>query len=372
MREEKLTENFYLSEFLRSETAARLAIDNTPDDRQLANLRRNAFGMQEVRELLHHSIHVSSGLRVEALERAINAKAFAAWCRARRRPEDANAWAEYFAKKQHPKGLATDFTCPGFGSPADVCRAIASSDIDFDQLILEHTWVHIAWAEESAVPRREVLTLMPGNTYALGLHERSSVQAGFGVVHAIAAVAIVGALTALALMAKNFIEGVREDGVDAGRRAALLEVAQRDNTQLAAVQKRVLELQAELAEREQRHQAEVARIDQEGTDALRKVETERDAARRRATQYAGRLRDPGARPAYGCGAGDRGDGAATAVAGAGVDPGEARAPGGELSAEAGGFLRAEADRADEVAHEHNALAVRLEACQKIAVEDRRG
>jgi Tfp pilus assembly protein PilE len=351
MREEKLTENFYLSEFVRSETAARLAIDNTPDDRQLANLRRNAFGMQQVRNVLGHSVHVSSGLRVLALNRAIGSK-------------DTSA---------HVDGRATDFVCPGFGSPADVCRLLVSSDmIAFDQLILEHTWVHIAWAEEGAVPRRQVLTLMPGNTYALGLHERSSLQAGFGVVHAIAAVAIVGALTALALMAKNYIEGVREDGVDAGRRAALLEVAQRDNTQLAAVQKRVLELQAELAEREQRHQAEVARIDQEGTDALRKVETERDAARRRATQYAGRLRDPGTRPADGCGAGDRGDGAAAAVAGAGVDPGEARAPGGELSAEAGGFLRAEADRADEVAHEHNALAVRLEACQAIVVEDRRG
>jgi hypothetical protein len=203
------------------------------------------------------------------------------------------------------------------------------------------------------------------------LEPLAATQAGFGMVHAIAAVAMVGALTALALMAKNFIEGVREDGVDAGRRAALLEVAQRDNTQLAAVQKRVLELQAELAEREQRHQAEVARIDQEGTDELRKVEKERDAARRRSAQYAGRLRDPGAREAPACPAGGDGGAAPAVVAGAGVDPGAARAPGGEFSAEAGGFLRAEADRADEVAHEHNALAVRLEACQEIAVDDRR-
>jgi len=154
MREEKLTENFYLSEFLRSETAARLDIDNTPDDLQLANLRRNAFGMQQVRNVLGHSVHVSSGLRVLALNRAIGSK-------------DTSA---------HVDGRATDFVCPGFGSPADVCRLLVSSDtIPFDQLILEHTWVHIAWAEEGAVPRRQVLTLMPGNTYALGLHERSSV-----------------------------------------------------------------------------------------------------------------------------------------------------------------------------------------------------
>jgi hypothetical protein len=200
----------------------------------------------------------------------------------------------------------------------------------------------------------------------------ASAQAGFGVVHAIAAVAIVGALTALGLMAKNFIEGVREDGVDAGRKAALLEVAERDNTQFAAVQKRVLELQAELAEREKRHQAEVIKIDQEGTHALRQVEKERDAARRSATQYAGRLRDYGAREAPACPAGGGGDGAPAAVAGAGVDPGEARAQGSELSLAAGEFLRAEADRADELAAEHNGLAVRLEACQAIVVGDRKG
>lgn len=352
MTDEKLTENFYLSEFLRSETAARLSIDNAPDEGQLANLRRNAFGMQQVRNLLRHSVHVSSGLRVLALNRAIGSK-------------DTSA---------HVDGRATDFVCPGFGSPAAVCRAIAASDIAFDQLIHEHTWVHIAWARDGEAPRRQILTLMPGGTYALGIHEREpSRQAGFGVVHAVAAVAITGALTALFFGAKAYVDGVRAEALDAGRRAALLEVAERDNKQLQAVQARVLELRAELEAQEARHRAEVARIDQEGTHDLRKVELERDAARRAAREYAGRLRDPGRTEAAACPAGGGADPAAAALAGAGVDPrgAGAEAPGVELSQAAGAFLRAEADRADELVAERNAIAVRLEACQAIVVDDRR-
>jgi hypothetical protein len=180
-------------------------------------------------------------------------------------------------------------------------------------------------------------------------------------------------VTALFFGVKNFIEGVHAEGVDAGRKAALLEVGTRDNLQLAAVQKRVLELQAELFAAEDRHQAEVSRIDQEGTHELRTLEKERDAARRSAAQYAGRLRDHGRTETVACPAGGAGDAAAAPGAGAGVDPRGpgAEAPGTELSDAAGAFLRAEADRADEVVHERNALAVRLEACQAIVVGDRR-
>ena len=150
--DEKLTENFRLSEFLRSETAERRGIPNVPDVMQLANLRRNATGMELVRALLAVAIHISSGLRVLVLNRLIGSK-------------DTSA---------HVDGRATDFTAPEFGSPADICRAIADSDIPFDQLIFEHTWVHIAWAAEGYGPRREILTLMPGNTYARGIVEREA------------------------------------------------------------------------------------------------------------------------------------------------------------------------------------------------------
>jgi len=250
-----------------------------------------------------------------------------------------------------------------------------SPDQDGDGVIEPWEWFKLcpgfdvaAWRLSGMDPYWDVKHLMPDPAAAADAR-----QAGFGTVHAVAAIGALGLVTALFFGAKAWVDGVRADALKAGRDAALLEVAQRDNAQLAAVQKRVLELQAELAAAEERHRTEVARIDQEGTDELRKVERQRDAARRAARDYAGRLRDPGRAQAHACPAPGGGDPAPEALAGAGVGAREAgaAAPGAELSQAAGDFLRAEADRADELVGERNALAVRLEACQAIVVADRR-
>jgi hypothetical protein len=55
-------------------------------------------------------------------------------------------------------GLAADFIAPKYGRPKDICDYIAASSIQFDQLIFEGTWVHIAAPAAGAIPRREVLT----------------------------------------------------------------------------------------------------------------------------------------------------------------------------------------------------------------------
>ena len=49
----QLSENFTLGEFLRSETAARLGIDNTPSDEIINALRRNAANMEGVRSSIN-------------------------------------------------------------------------------------------------------------------------------------------------------------------------------------------------------------------------------------------------------------------------------------------------------------------------------
>ena len=143
----KLTENFTLGEFTRSETAQRFGIKNEPDADQLDNLRYNAEHMEMVRDLLGCPIHISSGLRVVEINRKIGSK----------------------DTSDHVKGLATDFEAPQFGSPLTICRAIEASNLPFKQLIFEHTWVHISWDPEADRPKREVLTLMPGVTYARGI-----------------------------------------------------------------------------------------------------------------------------------------------------------------------------------------------------------
>ena len=145
-----LSTHFRLSEFLRSEIAARRGIDNAPSEEAIERLRNTAQGLEEVREFIGVPLHISSGYRCLELNRAIGSK-------------DTSA---------HVRGDAADFEAPAYGSPLDICRAIERSDIEFDQLIWEHTWVHIGWAKEGETPRREILTLMPGGTYATGIIER--------------------------------------------------------------------------------------------------------------------------------------------------------------------------------------------------------
>lgn len=152
MRDEKLSPHFALSEFLRSETAARLGIDNTPAPEILHALQRNAECLEDVRRLLGVPMHISSGYRSLVLNRAIGSK-------------DSSA---------HVDGRAVDFDAPQFGSPLNICHRIVASDITFDQLIFEHTWVHIAWPKAGTIPRRQVLTLMPGGTYATGIVGRKA------------------------------------------------------------------------------------------------------------------------------------------------------------------------------------------------------
>lgn len=145
--DERISSNFWLSEFLRSDTADRMGIDNTPTAEVIENVRYNAHNMELVREACDSRVvHVSSGVRVEALERIICARAFVSWCNFRGLNSNSqDAWAEYLSRKEHPLGLATDFTIPAFGSPMQVCRRILDSGIPFQKLIYEISWVHISW-----------------------------------------------------------------------------------------------------------------------------------------------------------------------------------------------------------------------------------
>lgn len=148
MADEKLTKNFFLSELLASETAARRGIANAPTGADLGNIRNFlAPGLQAVRDLLGVPMVVSSGYRGPALNKAIGGS----------------------SSSQHMVGLAADFTAPGFGTPLKICRAIMASGLVFDQMIMEGTWVHISF---SAKPRRQVLTAHfgpGGTTYSQGL-----------------------------------------------------------------------------------------------------------------------------------------------------------------------------------------------------------
>lgn len=143
----QLSTHFRLSEFTASQTATRRGIDNTPPRDVVDALKRTALGLEAVRSLLMAPIIISSGYRSPALNKAIGGA----------------------KSSQHVKGEAVDFICPGFGSPKEVCEAIARSNLRFDQLIYEGTWVHISFADTN---RREVLTAhfnVSGVSYTKGI-----------------------------------------------------------------------------------------------------------------------------------------------------------------------------------------------------------
>lgn len=146
MTDEKLSEHFYLSEALHSDTAARLGIDNTPTPVELERIRQTAQNMELVRAELGHPIHASSWFR----SRALNAKT----------PGSSDTSA-------HTQAWAVDFTCRGFGSPFDVCTHLATCGIRFDQIIHEYgRWVHISFDPRM---RGSLLTKRTGQNYETGI-----------------------------------------------------------------------------------------------------------------------------------------------------------------------------------------------------------
>jgi zinc D-Ala-D-Ala carboxypeptidase len=120
----KLSDNFYLAEFVQSDTALRLGIQNIPSPSIMGNLKKLADGLEKVRALLGHPITVSSGYRSPTLNRAIGGSENSAHC----------------------LGYAADIKCWKFGTPDEIVRKIKDSDIQVDQVIAEGNWTHISFA----------------------------------------------------------------------------------------------------------------------------------------------------------------------------------------------------------------------------------
>ena len=72
MMDDRITANFTLGEFVVSDTAARMGIDNMPPARVEATLRNVLIpAMQRVRDLLGVPVIVKSGYRSPALNSAV-------------------------------------------------------------------------------------------------------------------------------------------------------------------------------------------------------------------------------------------------------------------------------------------------------------
>lgn len=137
----QLTPHFSLPEFTASTKAAELGIDNTlPPELQAAALN-TAEMMERIRACLSQirgrdvPISVSSGFRCYALNRAVKSK----------------------DSSDHIRMAAVDWAAPSFGTPYQICKALAPHvmALGIGQLIHESPAPGRAWVHTSTrVPER--------------------------------------------------------------------------------------------------------------------------------------------------------------------------------------------------------------------------
>jgi len=136
----KLSKNLSLGEVIKSTTAKRLGIDNTPDDWTTENLRQVALNVfQPLRDAFGCPIFVSSGYRSADLNRAIGGS----------------------NRSQHVEGRALDLDADVFGrcTNAQIFNWI-KENVEFDQLIWEFgdednpDWVHVSFVYDGVNRRR--------------------------------------------------------------------------------------------------------------------------------------------------------------------------------------------------------------------------
>jgi hypothetical protein len=141
-----LSEHFSLSEFVYSQTASRMGLDNTPTPEAHVHLQQLAQVMEEVRDICGaNPVQITSGYRSPAVNTATGGSSTSA----------------------HMSGLAADFIVPAFGTPLEVCHAIEPylDTLGIDQLIHEYgDWVHLAITVNIDDARCECLTITNAGT----------------------------------------------------------------------------------------------------------------------------------------------------------------------------------------------------------------
>mgnify|MGYP003116931453 CR=1 FL=1 len=149
----KLSDNFSVIEFTKSQTAERKGIQNNPNEiHTIAMVELCLNVLERVRSAFGKPVTINSGYRSPALCEAIGSK----------------------STSQHCDGEAADIEIYGV-SNYDLAKYI-ENNLNFDQLILEcwdgiepnSGWVHVSYVNENA-NRKEVLTYTRQNGYTKGI-----------------------------------------------------------------------------------------------------------------------------------------------------------------------------------------------------------
>ena len=127
-----MTPNFTLAELTAT---SHRQFDNTPNEKELANLQKLAEFLEQVKTLLDGKpIMINSAFRSKQVNDSVGSK----------------------DTSQHRLGYAADFKVPGM-TPDQVVRALIASDLPFDQVIREFdAWTHVSI---SPSPRRQALII---------------------------------------------------------------------------------------------------------------------------------------------------------------------------------------------------------------------
>lgn len=141
-----LSAHFTLEELTASEAADRNGWDNTPNETELANLRRLADFLELVKSAVGGKpVMVNSAFRCKLVNDSVGSK----------------------DTSQHRIGCAADIRVPGM-TPDQVVRAIIASGIGYDQVIREFDrWTHVSVPNgTNDKPRRQALIIDKQGTRA--------------------------------------------------------------------------------------------------------------------------------------------------------------------------------------------------------------
>ena len=136
-----LTPHFTLDELTHTDHRE---LDNTPNENEIANLRRLADFLEQVKVVLGGKpIMVNSAFRSKAVNDAVGSK----------------------DTSQHRIGCAADIRVPGM-TPDEVVKTVIASKIGYDQVIREFDrWTHISIPNtEDAAPRHQALIIDKSGT----------------------------------------------------------------------------------------------------------------------------------------------------------------------------------------------------------------
>jgi len=134
-----LSEHFSLDELTHTDHRE---LENTPNEQELANLKRLAEFLETVKSVLGGKpIMVNSAFRSKAVNDAVGSK----------------------DTSQHRVGCAADIRVPSM-TPDEVVKAIIASGIGYDQVIREFDrWTHVS-IPPSGTPRRQALIIDKSGT----------------------------------------------------------------------------------------------------------------------------------------------------------------------------------------------------------------